>query len=367
MIDPGGPVELTMPLGDPGAMDAEAGALERSAGTIAALAVDFSSLASPVADHSRWSGQAAERYCARVQSLGVELERIPPSMLEIATALRGYAAVLRRSQYEAQDAATAYRAATQLPPGSQGLPMAAASQQAADAQLQVERAAARAAAEIAGATARLPRFEAMGPGLAAPDLGHSGLDGLLRTIGSIGADVDIGAAVGANFFRNFIKEVGGYTTRAGVEVHDYVRWRPGLAGAMNEVTAARNLEYLKYADRADWPLAVVAAGLSGFEQYQADQTSGHRYTGAQETARVGASSLVTGTEVLAAGATGMAIGAAVGTVVPGAGTVVGAGIGFVVGAGISIGVSVAIDHFHVNDRIKDFVFHSSPLRGVFGG
>jgi hypothetical protein len=171
-------------------------------------------------------------------------------------------------------------------------------------------------------------------------------------------------AAGANFFRNFLKEVGGYTTRSGIEVADYVRWRAGLAGVMNQVVAARHLGWLKYADRADWPLAVLAAGIAGYDQLQSDHGSGHRYTDGQEAARVGFAATLSGGETIGAGVAGMAIGAAVGSIVPGPGTLAGASVGFLLGAGLAVGGGVAIDHFHVNDWIKQRVFEVAP--DVFG-
>jgi hypothetical protein len=130
---------------------------------------------------------------------------------------------------------------------------------------------------------------------------------------------------------------------------------------MNRLTSARNLRYLKYADRADWPMAFIAGAIAGYDQLQSDQHSGHQFTQSQEAARIAVASLLVTGETGLAGATGVAAGAWVGTDIdPGPGTMVGASVGWVVGSALAIGAAVAIDNFHINDIVEQAIYGLSP-------
>jgi uncharacterized protein YukE len=344
-----------VPDGDPVALEWEADILRQTVETVEGLTADFVQQARTVTGRSEWAGRASDLYQRRSEWLIGELRRVAPVLRTIASALDEYAARLRWAQSDARLAVSAWHAALHLPPGTQAPALDDARQGAAVARARAEEASIVAGAAISEARAGLPRFRW--------DAGDEA--GWLGLADAIHKDADRGLAVGKNFYRNFMREVSGYTTKNGTVVQRYMRWRLGTAGVMNKLISARDLRYLKYADRADWPMAFIAGGIAGYDKLQADQRSGHHFTQSQEAARVVLASGLVLTETAIAGATGVAVGAWVGTLIdPGPGTVVGASAGWVAGSGLAIGAAVAIDALHLNDRIEQGLNSLAP--GVLG-
>src|SRR5438067_87296 len=85
----------------------------------------------------------------------------------------------------------------------------------------------RAPAEVARARAALPRFERMS---ASGPAAGSGVEGALEWGRQAAGMVDV---AGEQLFRRYLSPVAGYVRGDGREVGPYLRWRRGLAGAMN--------------------------------------------------------------------------------------------------------------------------------------
>ncbi|MDQ6772223.1 MAG: hypothetical protein M3024_04425 [Candidatus Dormibacteraeota bacterium] len=149
--------------GDPAGLRAQAARLEQAAAAVAGLAVDFGVESRGVRDRAAWSGEAAERYSARVGAISARLEQLAPPLRGTAAALRAYASGLEEAQTAARAAEAAAQAATQLPPIAQQAGLQLAQDMSGQAVSVAAGAAAAAATQIGRAVAEMPRFLDLAP------------------------------------------------------------------------------------------------------------------------------------------------------------------------------------------------------------
>jgi uncharacterized protein YukE len=148
-------VNVTMPAGDPAALEQLAAALEAAAAGAGNLAAATGQVTADVRDRADWTGDAADAYSSFTANLttGVGATRSPLTL--IASAVRDYAGCLR----VAQEKVTAYSGACRAAEASKSpADVTAASAAGRDAQLAVasqQAAGDQAAQQVSAATRQL--------------------------------------------------------------------------------------------------------------------------------------------------------------------------------------------------------------------
>ncbi len=179
-----------LPGGDPALLEQLAAHLAQQASQSGDLAVTTASTASQIRSGAQWTGNAADAYTGFTTAMSRGLGRTAGPLADIATAVRGYAGVLRT----AQQRAAAYDAAVQQAQASGGdtasLQAAYAAQaDATAASAQLQDAGQQAAAQVHASAAALDDVFAPEGVLRGTieeihtALGAAGADGVLWALG----------------------------------------------------------------------------------------------------------------------------------------------------------------------------------------
>jgi uncharacterized protein YukE len=137
-----GEVEIPMPPGDPAALEGWAAQLATCADAFESLIGETGKVTKAAAERAEWTGSAAEGYHQFCGSMVVSAGGIPVALMEICSAVRGYAGTLATAQQRVRSAVADANATP-----------ASARQAALDSALQVSAAACGQARDSARAAA----------------------------------------------------------------------------------------------------------------------------------------------------------------------------------------------------------------------
>jgi hypothetical protein len=218
-----------LPAGDPDLLEQLADQLTGQASQAGDLAVTTANTTDHVRGGAQWSGSAADAYTGFTAAMSRGLSRTPAPLGDIASAVRGYAVVLRTAQART----AAYNTAVQQAQASDGdtASLAAAYTAQADANAanaQLQAAGQQAAAQVKAATAALDDV------FAPEGVLRGTIEEIHTVLGATGADGTLWAlGRGAEQAKQFMDNLPALEKQW---LHDLVPW--GQSASQDEFDAA---------------------------------------------------------------------------------------------------------------------------------